>query len=338
MYSYTVEEGMTELTSVLALWPFSVTAGGIEAIPRRVKNRYGFDAISSYAYGGKVLLLQKMIKEMNNNKGTDRTVLVNAFQLAVCGGHDKCAVILLRCMFTPDHPSCMVDDGVSEILRELNADGRLLRLLASSGQHRSLSLLMLHSDAYSALNLGSVIDDNDIRILFELSTMNGSARGGATIIKFCKTHKLTPPAVRMDNMPLTTFWELTTRILSPSRSYIRNVHKCFKTDRFNLYYYPRWHLTKEDAASDRKSGRKSSRKQGVTATSGMVEPKPDGGMSIANDGAEFDKENISTPALVKLKRNTTEPKTRPSVVIIRARGKVATFRTSSGVAAAADTT
>ena len=326
LYSYATEVGMLELTSVLALWPFSVKEGDIEAIPRNVVNGYGFDAISSYARCGKVYYLKKRMKKISISKEIDGRfliMLIRAFQLALCGGYDKCAVILLKVIFTPNQHGSNSDKTVSETLRDLNTDDRVLRYLASRGLHRSLSLLMLHRHAYSVLDLVRVLSEYELRLLFELSTMNGSARGGIVVLNFCRKHKITPPAIRIDSMPLRTFWELSRRTISSRRRYIRNPR--VKTGHFNVYFYPPRNMPKDDFDGSPGNG---------LVEASMNEVKADNIISIAQaaDGSECDKENISTLALTKLKRCAKEPNSRPSVVIIRARGRVATFRTSASFA------
>lgn len=299
---------MLQLVSMMNTWPFAVSSEW-QAMPRPLVSRYSLGRLGSFAFAGRVALLRQEL-DQTAFLNEDWTQVLNSFRWAVCGRQDRCAVIALRALIYHSVTNSRAFDLIDSELTLLNQSNELLRHLACHGLSRTLQFLLLSKSTF-VKSLQKHLDEAEVFALFELSTMNSCAAGGLAVLRYCSENDIPPPAIIARNMPLITFHDIL-RVLP--RSIVR---RGAKRGQLNLYYstqkvYPR-------AAGEL-----------CSTTRFLLEPS----VLVANEQKavqsipiilEMGKENAVTISQAQ----AFEPKARPSVVIIRARGKIAAFRTSN---------
>lgn len=325
LYSYAIDNGMVAISSELTKWPFAVATDELHGLPKPVVNHHSLTKIVSFAFRGRVHLLQQELEKglLANQKlpsvgnlATEEKVgvLFDAFRLAVWSHHDRCAVIVLRSLFKicPDDMNASIK--LESAFADLNLDNRLLRHLATHKLGHSLQILLLSKYSAGYKSLKRFMTLGEMKNMFELCTANGSTLGGLAVLKCCRLGALTPPVVASWKMSNKTFQGILRVLLNGERS--RNKNSASKEGPFNLYYSG--------------NARNRETRQGIRASTSITKGDDvllEREVVVQREGnVVTNKENCTIVAPIFL-----EPKSRPSVVILRARGKVALFRASTNL-------
>ena len=316
---------MGKLIPLLSSWPFSSSVNETVTMPRPICNHYILSHLQIFAYQGHVKLLKKYLKNVSCSTATyicdvrkEIEHFFQAFRLAICSRKDKCAVIVLHAVFLL-FATCPKSAAIlREIFSEINDNCRLLQYLALHSLHRTMSLLILHPKSQDILRLTIQLNSNKLEELFELSSMNGSCLCSIIVLRYCKEKLLTPPAVSKRDMPLQTFHDIIKILLEERLTGSKK--SMSKKGKFNVYY-------RSATASRRTNAAAETDKE----TSMETETRKGRDSSICDNGLKNDhNKEFERCSSVRPLASFTEPLRRTgTVVVIRARGKVATFQSSS---------